>query len=442
MNACDRNCFQKHICGPGTCQPGDCFKCDDPGHSAPNNQPPFAHPGGPYGARVGQGFQLYGTSSSDPDGFLTRYLWRFSDGSSAEGAIVNQLYWSPGDHQVWLTVVDNKAKHATAGTTISITRDNLPPTVSVGGPDFCTVPCTAALSAAGSDPNGDPLMYTWYGCASGSGPSASCEVTGPRPVVAAVMANDSWGGTAWGWKTIRPTHGSATVGVFRPTESHWYLRNANTVGAPDAITGFGALGDLPVVGDWDGDGTDTLGLYRPSERRWYLRNSNAPGNPDLVFDFGMSGDVPIVGDWDGDGIDSVGVFRPSTNTWYLRNANSAGAAHITFSWGNGENRPVVGDWDGDGIDTVGMYRASDSRFRLHLGNAEGTGNIIFNFGQAGDRPIVGDWDGDGIDTIGVFRPSEAGWHLRNQNSAGAPDVPVFWYGVGTDMPVTGNWNGQ
>jgi hypothetical protein len=25
---------------------------------------------------------------------------------------------------------------------------------------------------------------------------------------------------------------------------------------------FGQAGDIPVVGDWDGDGTDEIGLYR------------------------------------------------------------------------------------------------------------------------------------------------------------------------------------
>jgi len=28
-----------------------------------------------------------------------------------------------------------------------------------------------------------------------------------------------------------------------------------------------------------------------------------------VFGYGKAGDVPVVGDWDGDGTDGIGVFR-------------------------------------------------------------------------------------------------------------------------------------
>lgn len=44
-------------------------------------------------------------------------------------------------------------------------------------------------------------------------------------------------------------------------------------------------GDVPVVGDWDGDRTTTIGLYRPSDRTFYLRNSNTYGIADLVIPF-------------------------------------------------------------------------------------------------------------------------------------------------------------
>ena len=45
--------------------------------------------------------------------------------------------------------------------------------------------------------------------------------------------------------------GSDTIGLFRPTENLFFLRNSNSFGQPDSIISFGAPGDLPVVGDWD-----------------------------------------------------------------------------------------------------------------------------------------------------------------------------------------------
>ena len=42
----------------------------------------------------------------------------------------------------------------------------------------------------------------------------------------------------------------------------------------------------------------------------------------MSFSWGSVFDVPVAGDWDGDGIDTIGVFR--NGTFYLRNSNSSG----------------------------------------------------------------------------------------------------------------------
>ena len=98
--------------------------------------------------------------------------------------------------------------------------------------------------------------------------------------------------------------GGDTVGVFRPSNATFYLRNSNSAGAPDITVKLGKTGDYPVVGDWDGNGTDTIGVYRNGV--FYLSNSNTTGHVDLTFAFGKAGDQPIAGDWNGDGIDTIG----------------------------------------------------------------------------------------------------------------------------------------
>ncbi len=90
------------------------------------------------------------------------------------------------------------------------------------------------------------------------------------------------------------------IGVFRPSIGNWYLDNTMT-GIVNKTFHFGTTGDIPVVGDWDGDGISDAGVFRPSMGNWYL-DYNSDGVKDKEFHFGMKGDTPIVGDWDGNGI--------------------------------------------------------------------------------------------------------------------------------------------
>jgi hypothetical protein len=77
------------------------------------------------------------------------------------------------------------------------------------------------------------------------------------------------------------------------------LRNTNTPGPPDVTVTFGETGDLPLAGDWDGNGSATVGVWRPADGTFRLRNANSAGPPDAVFAFGAAGDRPVAGNWDG-----------------------------------------------------------------------------------------------------------------------------------------------
>jgi hypothetical protein len=81
---------------------------------------------------------------------------------------------------------------------------------------------------------------------------------------------------------------------------------------------------------------------------WYLRVEPNSGAPDAgQFAYGFAGWQPVVGDWNGDGSDSVGVFAPQTATWYLRNENGSGAPdYAPFAYGFATWKPVAGAWTG------------------------------------------------------------------------------------------------
>ena len=86
-------------------------------------------------------------------------------------------------------------------------------------------------------------------------------------------------------------------------------------GSTPEVVGFGRGRDVPVTGDWDGDGTTDVGVRRPGARKFLLRN----GDGTLVrVQLGAVGSIPVTGDWNADGVTDVGVFDPATATFSLR----------------------------------------------------------------------------------------------------------------------------
>jgi len=120
------------------------------------------------------------------------------------------------------------------------------------------------------------------------------------------------------------------IGVFRPSNHIFYLNNGT---APTAIN-WGTSTDLPVTGDWNGDGRTDIGIYRPSAHTFYLKNGTT-----AAINWGTSTDLPVTGDWNGDRITDVGVYRPSTHTFYLKNGTTT-----AINWGTSTDLPVTGRW--------------------------------------------------------------------------------------------------
>ncbi|HJQ38284.1 MAG TPA: SBBP repeat-containing protein [Thermoanaerobaculia bacterium] len=191
------------------------------------------------------------------------------------------------------------------------------------------------------------------------------------------------------------------VGVFRPETGQFFLR-LRIDGQLEIVTvSFpGGKADLPVAGDWDGDGFDTVGVFRNGGRtgqQFLLTNARATENqfPDseIVFSAGEAGDLPLAGDWNGDGRDTIGLFRPSTSAFIQMDDLSATAVR-SFPFGIAGDLPLAGDWDGDARDDVAVFRPSDRT--MHLTTDFGvTAGIVFEFQTAkgAHSPVAGDWDG-------------------------------------------------
>ena len=226
-----------------------------------------------------------------------------------------------------------------------------------------------------------------------------------------------------------PNGSCDSVGLVN-TGGEWLLWDG--LGADSQMDGFyfGNPGDVPFMGDWNGDGIATPGLYRRSDGFVYLKNNNSQGVADVTFYFGNPGDWPLVGDFNGDGKDTVSIFRESEARVFIMNrlgvnGGGLGAADFDFYFGNPGDGPFVGDFDGNGIDSVGLYRQSTGFVYFRNSLTTGVAHLEFFYGDPGDVILAGDWDGNGDDTVAVYRPRDGRVYVNLRNAATAADYYVY-----------------
>jgi hypothetical protein len=226
----------------------------------------------------------------------------------------------------------------------------------------------------------------------------------------------------------------ASVGAFDPRTATFLLRFVDAAGSPDRQFRFGAPGDVPVAGDWDGSGATQVGVYNASARTFSL--SMADGTVrSLVVPFGPSGvEQPLAGNWDGNGIDTVAIWRPGEQTLHWAVANRSGADWHARREENAGRMAVAGRWRCSGRSELAFYGGAAG---FTLPGRDGSEPPV-PFGTRGDVPLAGDWDGDGTVTFGVYRPADSLFQLRNAIAPGPPDV-VFRFGPPGSLPVVGAW---
>ncbi len=120
---------------------------------------------------------------------------------------------------------------------------------------------------------------------------------------------------------------------------------------------------LPLVGDFDGDGSDDLAIF--DQRMFVVFDPAQPGqafpvSPGRVFDVpNLPPDaLPTAGDTDGNGRDELGVFSPSSGDWQFFEIDTSGGLTLIDEFGSfgGKNDlPFVVDIDLDGRGDPGVY---------------------------------------------------------------------------------------
>jgi PKD repeat protein len=102
------------------------------------------------------------SNSSDPGGHIVLYAWDFGDGMTSQGKVVTHAYVSRGVFAVRLLVRDDF--NLTNETQIAVAVGNRPPAIASTSPNATTVLHAGeqgTFAVVATDPDGDPLTYSW-----------------------------------------------------------------------------------------------------------------------------------------------------------------------------------------------------------------------------------------------------------------------------------------
>ena len=265
---------------------------------------------------------------------------------------------------------------------------------------------------------------------------------------------------------------AADLAIWRPSTGGWWVLGANS---QQFSQGWGAAGDVPVPGDYDGDGKTDLAVFRADTTahtgNWYLYFSGS--NTWSGVQFGLDTDAGVPADYDGDGKTDIAVWRAAGGNWYIlrssdagvsfgqlgaagdvtapadydgdgradiavwRNANttfyslnSSNLAYQYFTFAHSSTEPVAGDYDGDGR---ADYAIRSGANWVIATSSTGTIQPPVAWEQAGDRAVPNDYDGDGKVDIAVWRASNGNWYIRKSGSNGA--LRQEGWGMAGDIPV-------
>jgi GH25 family lysozyme M1 (1,4-beta-N-acetylmuramidase) len=190
---------------------------------------------------------------------------------------------------------------------------------------------------------------------------------------------------------------------------------------------WGLPGDVPLVGDYNGDGRDDFVIWRPTTGTWWVAYSSGGGTK---IQWGLPGDVPLTGNVGGDGRDDFVVWRPSTGTWW---ATYSGGGSRVLQWGLPRDVPLTDDYNNDGRDDFVIWRPTTGTWWVAYSSG---GSTKIQWGLPGDVPLAGDFNNDGRDDFIVWRPSTGTW-WTTYSSGGSR---VLQWGLPGDVPLTGDYS--
>ena len=174
----------------------------------------------------------------------------------------------------------------------------------------------------------------------------------------------------------------------------------------------------------------------------------------LTLALGLSTDIPVPGDYDGDGKTDPATYAAATGTWSILQSSTAYATTQVVTLGSLTSVPVPSDIDGDGTTDLVVFDRSTAQWHV-LQSSDGFSTpATIAFGSSDDTALP---------NVAVYTPirsatrrARAVSRRRQGGPDGLPIVhrqlaraevqhrrfgPDLLVGAGTDTPVAGDYDG-
>lgn len=203
-----------------------------------------------------------------------------------------------------------------------------------------------------------------------------------------------------------------------------------------AIRFANRTGDVPLIGDFDGDGRAEPCAFRNGRLRCDLDHRGGLAEDSLdLRGVTKSADVPSFGDVSGDGRADLCLRRG--NRWHCNTSRRPDTVDLVLSFGLSSDDALMGDVDGDGHADLCVVRGG--AFRCDTGRDGGAAEVLIAFGQPGDRALLGDFDGDGRDDPCVLHGTQ--FLCDTAHDGGAAEGSLSLFSAAGDVPLLANLDG-
>jgi hypothetical protein len=255
--------------------------------------------------------------------------------------------------------------------------------------------------------------------------------------------------------------GRTDVAVFTPNNEWWVGlstgANFGAAGGGHWPSPAGLWGEIPLAGDFNGDGETDAAVFTPNNEWWVGISSSAAftaaGGGRWASPVGLWGELPLTGDFNGDGRTDVAVFTPNDEWWVGLSSGAAftatGSGHWASSVGLWGEIPSTGDFNGDGRTDVAVFTPNDEWWvGLSTGtgfNAPGSGHWASPVGLWGEIPLTGDFNGDNKTDIVMFNRNNQWWVGLSSGAAFTVTGSGQWNspaGLWGEIPLAGDFNGD